>query len=293
MRSNGLFASSALFKEINNSLPTLVPQLHMNLSDTTFKVLSSYVPIANVLSADDFTKMFAAEFGEQFALIPETVEYSGSENGSVLISAMLKANVVSRPYTEAAVKGMNLITANIFQDREENIWKVVGTGDDRRIVQTVKEDFKRIIDSRVAARRNELIANVAFRGMPVSECAPGDFSLFFNTQADKIDCGFIFKKGDGFGSFSYDSRSFVGVNPNAVVRGVDISEIKRTLEAFDETSMDNFDMTDGQFTPARRKQYQDYMSFLYNGTDYFAKLKNLLSLREKNGRDDLPTSTMR
>jgi hypothetical protein len=281
--------SSEALSEINASLPAMMPQSVVSLSNTSFKVLSAYVPLSRELDVDDIKTMHSAAFGDQFELISESVEFVGAEGRKNVITSILEANLVSKPYEERTVKAMKLIQANVFMDDESHIWRATGKGDNRRLVQSVKEDFKAIITARLNARRNEMIASLINKGVPSIEVNPGDFALFYNANSAALDCGFALSEDDHYKVFSYDNREFVTVDPQAMIRVVEGSSLIKSATMLDN---DEFRMTDGEFSTNLSKKYQDYMQFLYNGTDYFNNLKALLQLRHKNGMSSLPVSTM-
>jgi hypothetical protein len=282
--------SASSINTINSTLPTLMPQSVVELSPNVFKVLSVFVPLSRELDNDDIKQMHAAALGDQFSLVPESVEYVRDEGRKIAITSMVVANIISKPYKEETTAGMRVIQANVFMDNESAIWKVVGKGENRRLVQNIREDFKSLITSRINSSRNELIASVINKGVPQIEVNPGDFVLFYNTESNAVDCGFALSEDDKYKVFSYDSKEFYTVSPQAMIRCIDGGTL---INAASLVKSAEFDMTDGEFNPQLSKKYQDYMQFLYNGTDYFNNLKSLLQLRHRNGVANLPVSTMK
>ena len=279
--------------DINNSIPTLLPQLFKKLSDTTFKVASVYTHLDRFLEIDEIKLMHSSALGDQFDLIPESVEFiSEQQDGRNLITSIVTANMVSMEYNKKNTHGMRVVSANVFVDDENHIWKVTGKGDKRRIVQSLKEDFNAILASRINSRRDMMVAQVAYRGMPEADVHGGDFVLFFNAGLHAVDSGFAFTNGSNYNVFSMQANEFVDVTPHMVIRAQDGSQLPKSKSLSDLSNNGDFDLTDKADTTALNR-YADYMRTLYNGTDYFAKLTDLLAFRRRMGAENMPVSTMK
>ncbi len=278
--------------EINNSVPTLVPQIFKRITDNTFKIASVYQPLDRALDIEEIKLMHSSALGDQFELVPESVEFIGEQqDGRNLITSIVTANIVSMEYNKKNTHGMRVVSANVFVDDDNHIWTVTGKGDKRRIVQSVKEDFNAILASRINSRRDMLIAKVAYNGMPEADVLGGDFVLFFNAGAGEIDSGFALTDNENYKVYSMKANEFVDATPDMIIRAQDGNQLpnSKSLRAMNDG---DFDLTD-KADPAALNRYADYMRTLYNGTDYFAKLTDLLAFRRRTGAENLPVSTMK
>jgi hypothetical protein len=291
--------SDSFFESISSQMPTLLPQNFAALSDVAFKVESTCFGVRpSDISLEVLEKIHTSAYGEQFSVIPESINvYSddfsalSTRERPMRVVSILQANQRSVEYNEANLRGFKVVSANIFHDQEGTIWRVVGNKN-KRLVQTIRENFADLIKSRITANKNTVIASVVNAGIPVQPTEGGDFVLFYNTESQSLDTGLIFHTSAGKEVFSYSQKQFVPVSDHCIVSSVMNTDVFKELKAFDESSVDDFDFNTAQFTPSMRTNYQKYFSFLYNGTDFFDTFKKLLTMRQGVSRENLPLSTM-
>jgi hypothetical protein len=297
---------SAVLAKLANELPTLSPQNFIALSADTFKTGAIYSPISRVLSKEEITAMYAAAYGDNFAVIPETVEMHSEISGRNFVTALIRANLVSEPYNPTTVKARHLkaLSKNVFVDNEDHIWRVSGEGEAARIVQSCDEDFGAILKERINSLQNVVMAScVSDSNLATHDTQNGDFVLFFSKAANAMDTGFAFQHNGGYTILSYSRKEWEDVSTNNIIRAAEIQRDQfasvfnpkhnsgnLSLAAKLESDLER---TDGEFTKPMKNSYHDYMKFLFDGTDYFKKLDSLLNLRYQTGMDHLAVMTIR
>lgn len=289
---------NAVFAKLANETPSLYAQRFVPLSKSVFKVASLYAPLARPLTDEELVTMHATALGDQFTLMPETVEFVDKHNNRNLIVAFVRANLISKPYKPEEVKAsMRCLSKNVFVDNEDTIWKIAGQGDDARLVQSKQEDFAAILKERINSQQNMVMASCTTDQINVHGTRNGDFVLFYSKVSDDLDHGYAFTTGDNYTILSFERKEYEVVPSEAIVCAVSIEPTvkfspfnvnDRRGKAFAE----DLAMTNNELTKPLQNKYREYMKFLYNGTDYFAKLSELINLRNANG-NGLPVSTIR
>jgi hypothetical protein len=286
---------TGVYAKIADSTPALYPQAFVKLDNSVFKVASLYAPLARVLSNDELIAMHSEALGDNFALIPESTELHSVVATKNYITSLVRANIVSKPYEEKAVRAMKCISKNVFIDDEDHIWKVSGQGDSARLVQSKTEDFASILNERINSRQNVIVASCTSNDIAAHDSETGDFVLFYNVKSADLDTGYAFASANGkYNIFSYTTREYEEVSTQNIIRSAVIdSDRKQSL--FYKTCAFNQDLAanNGDFNKPLKNKYADYMKFLYDGTDYYKKLTDLLSLRMQTGTSHLPVSTIR
>jgi hypothetical protein len=288
---------NAVFARIADETPSLYPQSFVAIAKDVFKVGCIYSPIARELSEEELTTMYAKALGDQFTVMPETIEFHSHIGERNVITAFVRANTISKPFDEKEVRAsMRCLSKNVFIDDEDTIWKATG-GDNPRLVQSKQEDFAAILNERINSQQNVVMATCVSTDLNAHDTENGDVVLYFSPASYDLDIGYAFKYRDRFQVLSYKTKEFEEIKSENIVRSAVINmdnkhSVFNPKYKTGAAMLDDIAMTNGEFTKPLRNKYQEYMKFLYNGTDYFKKLTDLLTLREKVGTN-LPVSTIR
>lgn len=273
------------------STPTFSVHNVANISPIAFRVNGEFGAVARNISEDEVSEMFRKSLGDQFQVIPASFSEVETRNGRTKATAIVQANTMSKPYSDDVAKSMQVISANVFMDKfDKSIWKVVGEGNDKRLVQSQQENFSALLSSRLKATRSQIVAcsNTDYN-MPFESA---DFGLYYSTARERLESGFILKHKAGITAFSMEKEMYEDIKPEAVVRTIARETLPDSVFT-EENFSDTFNLTDNEFTPTMKQNYATYMQFLYSGTAYFKKLQELLTLRQQHGRDNQSEFTIR
>ena len=252
------------FKNLNKvtaSAPSADIQSVKQLSDNLFSMVSSLS-----VSEPSFEElaMAVSSATDHKVRVVEGSAKKVSEIGN-LFHYLAVANTNTAPYSEAS--SMKVLAANIFEDSNSNIWRVVGEGDDRRIVMTSSDNLHEILSSKLSRKivttRTKLPTSVAAK--------TGDFCKFFNATAGAMDFGFAVEHEDG--KFSVvTEKGEVEATRDSVVASI----IGDTIEGMDDSYVEVAATQDGL------KKIVEYLGSLFKGTqfykDYIVLINKQLSL---------------
>lgn len=195
-----------------------------------------------------------------------------------LFSVFATANTPSRPYAEAA--NLKLLASNMFVDDEKNLWKVVGEGEDKRLVQMSNDN----LDDVLASRLSHKIVTASY---DLGSAKTGDYTVFFNSRTSKVEAGFAIEtKEDGLCVFSRDTEVLEKIDVHAVISSVMGSDIKD--QPFERKEMETAVTKEGL------DKILSYMKRLYGGTDYFVEIEKAIKDRANMGERGLykPTNKL-
>jgi hypothetical protein len=166
--------------------------------------LSRYFPISNQFfsgvfasyntdkySFDDFNESLGELTDNKLSIEANSLYYNNDDKNPE-IRCVMHANTEVRPYSDESVGKMMPIQANLFTEND-NIWKVVGEGDNRQLIQVSREDYVGMLENRrkiaglmTASDSNSLIP-----------FASGDYVSFFNHNVEKMDFGTVARTKSG------------------------------------------------------------------------------------------------
>jgi len=234
----------------------------------------SYRAIVSLSSASAVTEeQFNEAVGSAVGYRAKTVASTAvkvSDFGNIY-SCFLTANTPSKPYSEAA--NFQLMAANLFIDGEKNLWKVVGEGDQRRLIQTSNDNLDEILKSRLSRR----VITASYNSG--TEVATGDYALFFNSRIQEVDAGFVVGTEDGLAVFSRKTEQLEPITAKNVIEAAVGSDIEAVNQPFEPKYQETAIAKEGL------DKYLSYMKRLYSGTEFFKKLEEEISERHNMGKD--------
>jgi hypothetical protein len=206
---------------------------------------------------------------ENFFNIVEGSLYNVESNASQpLFRAILIANTNNIPYTETdiAEHGLTLVRANVFQDGNENMWRGVGEGKNKRLVQVSSEDFEAILNAR--KQRNPITAAYS----PL-HCEDGDYVQYFNPTTAALDFGFLVHNSDGDYVFSRSNAD--KLCPIEIDQIVEAAMLKNVgdNETLPPHEWANIQKVQSSFSKAA---LLDYMRGLFANTAFFTALEKAI-----------------
>lgn len=287
---------TAALDKLRNSHPALSLQSFVNIPNskgTVFRITASHGKTTAPITAGNYIDMCHQEFGDKLALLPGTLEYVGSYKTVDVVSGLLVANTISKPAQD--LQGFKVVASNMFMDGEENIWKLIGEGDNRRLVQAIQEDLSKILESRLARTSNTVVASAGnYLGVTPER---GDYALYFSLASLDYDYGYAIPvpSEDKVMIASRINGSIESVASEQIIDCVERSSLpddKQDTKIVASMLGNNSKVTTNNMSGELAKVYLDYMRNLYADTPYFDKLEELISVRRNLADTDKPISTM-
>lgn len=243
-----------------------VEQVHM-LGKTAARIVASHVP--GEYTEEDFRGAVSRLYDDKASLVEGTVQ-DVSQMHATQSSMFVSLNTNSKPFSESAVAGMKVVTANVFADASDNsIWTVRGEGDARALVQQSSDDLSAILN----ARRSRMITTAGFA--PAEIFPNGGFLMYFDTASFEPRYGFgiAMAKDDGtVGNFVLDRKA-------GDVREIEAAQVMSICQDIDHDVQIAKHEETAAFPPELATRVLDYWRKLYGQTAYFARLEQIVRSR--------------
>jgi hypothetical protein len=274
---------------IASAKPTLILQNAMKLSPIAFRIVASHAPYKDALLESDYVAMVQAATNNQFQLLSDTFEPLGISNGQRVVSGIIEAYTAVKDYDPSYVKDhMAVLAENIFRDKDDDsIWNVVTNGDQKYLVQSVKEDFGQLIGARLARTSAQIVANANYAGIVP---ANGDYICYYSPNNHSLAWGYALATDQELQVFERKEKKLHTIHPAHVVicaQGNSLDNKYNMVKWIAAQSPNTNRVLADDFTPAAQSAYLDYMRTLYSGTDYFTKLEQLIMHRRRTDIGEL------
>jgi hypothetical protein len=274
---------------IASAVPDVAIQNAVQLRDsnTAFRITASHTPSVNPLTRQDYMDMVSKAFDNKFVLIADSLEMLDIRPNAVIVSGIIEANVMVKEFKEDEVRAsMKVLAANVFQDNEDDIWTVAESNGTKHLVQSVKEDFARIVTSRLARKSSQVLANANYSGI-VPES--GDYIAYYNVKNQTVQSGFAMVADDMvvYDRVQIEAINITTANILEVVPGSNLNDNYSLAKHINDTSKV---MADDMSTNFLQK-YLQYARNLFGGTAYFEGLEKLVAKRRQWGNKNAYIST--
>lgn len=287
MARNMEFASrvSAKVSNLKGTNPdlTLVDYECLSSDKSVFRIITTHPSFS--YEADKYVESVNTLFDNKMSLVAGTlVKVENPRAGETTHTMIVATNKEVRPYTEASTKGMKLITANMYEDSNEDIWNVVGEGNDRNLVQLSDDDSEAIMAARISKRSvtASTVDDVNF------EVQNGDYVLAYDLVKDTVVSGFLLSFDDGIKVVDRNNLRNVTISHQgqivACVEGASLNADNKGL------NINNKEIV-ATFTADQAKAYLDYARVLYGNSKYFTDLEALINERLSMGPNAMSTNT--
>lgn len=136
------------------------------------------------ISSKEFDRRVSVAFQNKVTVLPG----SAIAPAPGMVLAMLSPTQESRPYADtASFEGLIPISAQIYRDPDNVIWRKVGEGDLARLVKESHDDLSAILTTRRA-----FAIDTASVAVPLSEpCAVGQLACWYDPHAGHHRFGFV------------------------------------------------------------------------------------------------------
>lgn len=257
---------------------------------TVFRITASHAN-KQPYSANDYINMTNAEFGDNLALIPGSLELVNASDRMCVVSALMVSNTVSKPYDPS--QKLSVLASNVFIDDDSGIWKLVGEGDNRRLVQAISEDLSKILAARLSNSPNVVLANANYTGIVPER---GDYAIYYSLATMDYRYGYAVPiENNQIMIAPRDGHTEEVISSLSMIDCVDRSSLnedkqdKKVIAAMMGGNVNR--ITTNNMTPDLARVYLDYMRNLYADTPYFDTLEKLISIRRATAELGKPIST--
>ena len=255
----------------------------------TAQVLLKVAP-SEIRNLSGLDRAVSLAWGDKVRVLPGSAHYPNQSDKSLVV-AILQTNQERREIAQG-LEGFKVVTANVFRDAQDALWRKVGDGDGALIVREAEEDIAELLKTRkslsLATASVEVELNETFRhheGIGWYDCAKEQMRYGI-ALTDKV-------------AVDIDTGKAVSMDARAVVLAADLRphapELSNALRLVREKAAlpaanalfgrDSAPIT-AQNAIAKHIQY---MGILYRDRpEYFNRLKGLL--KRAYGESALPAS---
>lgn len=260
----------AIASTLSNNLP-LILENYTSLGKGSYKLYVSHS--GGYSSGEHYNSSVLEMTNNRLRVIPGTIRPITDVSNTSMLSMIAVANTKTQDYTEETTKGFKLITANVFQDDNDNIWELITSGSGgKTLVQKSADNLDEILKSRltkaVTAHTNR-INKINYKDL--------DYVAFYSNDNRKVMCGFIFEMNGEPTVFERTTQTLARINEDVIMEVADGNSILTEMgEKIEETA---------GITSSNVNTYVDYMRKLYGGTAYFDKFQDLIHHRLGMGKN--------
>jgi hypothetical protein len=264
--------------------PVLLLQQATPLSNTAFRVVAAHAPSQLLLDENAYNDMIMLATDKQFRLLPDSLMSVKDYSQQIINSMIIEANTEVLEYDETYIKDkMRVMSANVFvDDSDQTIWRVVGDGVDRMLVQSVHEDFAELLNARLARRANQVVASANYIDINPEN---GDYIEYYNAEAGTLSWGFAVNTMEDLQVFDRAQQQLFKItaaNILAAADGINLDNKYSLANRIMQDDRSRFALAEN-ISPSALSAYVDYMRTLFAGTDYFAELEKLIRQRRGKG----------
>jgi hypothetical protein len=215
----------------------------------------------------DYTRTLSSLFEQKVRLAPGTLSNVSPDSAHEVVSMIVLANAPRREAHDdesykKAVAGMSVVTANVFTDGDAKIWKLVGDGESRSLVQESSDDLEKLLLARNGGRFMSTAS--AVRVKDLGNFRPGDYVMYYSPEHASCRFGYGLNYDGTPTVFDRKSEKLVKVTAAAVIEVAEIHD--KDYKVAIASRLERGDAA----------KYLDYMSNLYKGTSYFTRLEKLV-----------------
>lgn len=199
-----------------------------------------------------------------------------------LVCAFVELNAPAKAYDTEGLQGMKVLAENVFADANDKIWRSVGEGDARMLVQDTEDDLSSLLTS----RNSHSIVTASLDVTLEESFTAGDGVVWYDAENEQVRCGvavsnslvFDFDNRDKFASVDKATVLLVDEAPEEVTIAAGLDIMNRQTGG---TPAVNIFQKPDVGSPLDKdnmiQKHLAYMSTLYSTRgEYFQRLKSLL-----------------
>lgn len=275
-----LHTLTASLKEITKGGPVLAIESYDQIPNSdAFRIIASHNP--GQFTEAEYDASLRRETDNKMRVIAGTTRVV-HDGYRPVVAFLTEPMLESKPYEEDTVKGMTVVTANVFSDEGDDMWKVVGEGNSRRLVQMSEDNLDELLASRCARNNNVIHASYT----PDLAIANGDYVFYFDQKDHEVRAGFALHTADkGTVVIERESGEMRPIVPFQVVEAYIGAALKdpNTKEDY-SLKVPSYRAT-ASFDGGMAKEYLDYARKLYGGTRFFSELEKWVGKKKAGGNE--------
>lgn len=254
-----------ILASVNTKIPVVAIQSYSKIAPGVFKVVASIDK--EECSKEALENGFEKLFSGAFSVIPETI-FKVDDDYYNIYRTIVVANQENHEYSDDNIKslGLTLTTANLFIDKSQLVWQVIGDGENKRIVLTSVDDYDKIL----AGKKSKQIVTASSIKEDV-EFNFGDYVMFYNPMKRKVEAGYAL---DNKKVFTHNNE-LLEVDSASVLEAVVASSIasKHKHLALPINKLQFLEEASDKDTAAG---FLDYWRKLYANTPVYDELQKLI-----------------
>jgi hypothetical protein len=159
--------------------------------DRHYSALFSTTARSRQYGFQDYQDTLTEAFGGKLKIAENTLV---ADANSSLLRCILSPQTESQKYDEDKLKedGYFALRAGLLEDKQKNIWKIVGEGDARQIVRLSPENYDALLNAR---RKNMPLLASDVSTDTFIPAQPGDYVCYFNPALLACDFGVYGRSG--------------------------------------------------------------------------------------------------
>jgi hypothetical protein len=213
-------------------------------------------------SSEEIETAFISAMDRRARLFPKSVvRAAGSRNGKNFYSALAMLNRQSIPYKDNVEK-MTVLSSSTFLDDKEQIWRVEGDGDQRRLYINAEDDMAAIFQAR---RQHHLLPETASD----NNIPNGNYCMYYSPKDGNYSFGFAFNSQRGLTIVDRKQETATVIDPALVVA----SDVLDVRAADDSAAAIRYEAPYGEVAASSAQKIIDYYRKIFKNTAFFVKLE--------------------
>lgn len=279
--------------EIASFLPEVTVDQYDRISNSSFRILAHHPDVPRKLTVAEYIGQVESALGDNFEVVADSIQPLNVKDlyGSKYTSMIVQARRTIEDFKPEEMEGkFRSVTANIFADREDVMWKVVEADGKKVLVQTESEDYEDILNHRMNDRPVTTVASFSYNGLVPGN---GDFAMFYNPENFSIEAG-LAAHIDGNIMVATVNRptEWTQVKPAQVIETVlakSIDAEHSPLKGLNEiVEACGAEPSTNEFSSGMASSVLNFYSTLFGGSDFFKQLIQEVAQRRDFGKTDRP-----
>jgi hypothetical protein len=220
----------------SDGLPPIQIEDFRAIDKENYNIVFSTTASNKIRNHDDYSNALSAMTDSKLSIVPGSLFKIESSRAKPHLRCIASANREVLEYKgENSLKEykMKTLQANVLEDSNGHIWRIVGQGDSKQIIQVSEDNYTELL-----AKRRKYAQMTASDDDFVIDYADTDYVYFFNPNIEAMDFGFAVNSGKDTWVVSKAQRKEIKVNPSQIMeacstdgKGLNLKAKRRELVA--------------------------------------------------------------
>lgn len=200
---------------VSDGLPPVHIEDFKQINKESFGLILSSIDTRKDYSHNEYHEAIASLTDNKLGIVPGSLYRIDSYTKTPVFRCVAASNREILPYDEADMKkrGMHTTVANLLEDSNGHIWRIVSNGDSKHVVQVTEENYEDIL----ANRRRRALMTASHDDSTAVDFKDADYLYFFNPKLEAMDFGFAIKSGDKAHAYSRTLKEAIAISPYQVI----------------------------------------------------------------------------